>query len=190
MFPGLITHIKKYVDLSEADVQLLSKQVELLQVKKKEMLLQEGQVCRSQYFVEKGCLRLFYLNHKGVEQTTQFAIENWWLSDYMSYDLQAPAQFSIQAIERSEIVCLDLAAQDSLVRELPQLERYFRLILQRAYAATQVRFRIHYELSKEENYNQFVSSFPGFVQRIPQYMLASYLGLTPEYLSEIRKKHS
>jgi len=159
-----------------------------LELKKKEYLLTEGQVCKFNYFVEKGCIRMFYINDKIVEQTTQFALEEWWLSDYFSFAKQLPSQYSIQAVEKSLVVAIDYQLQDKLFDEIPQLERYFRIMMQRALAASQLRVKLIYQLSKEEMYKHFNTSFPHFFQRVPQYMIASYLGLTPEYLSELRKK--
>ncbi len=186
---ALAQHIRQFVPFSETDEKLLLSLINTLEVKKKEYLLKEGQACKVNYFVVKGCLRLFFINDKGVEQTTQFAIENWWMSDNMSYMDQKPSTFNIQAVERSQVIALDKQTQEKLFEQLPQLEKYFRIMFQRAYAASQFRIKYLYDLSKEENYRFFASSFPGFVQRIPQYLLASYLNLTPEYLSEIRKKH-
>ncbi|MES2650935.1 MAG: Crp/Fnr family transcriptional regulator [Bacteroidota bacterium] len=185
---NLITHIKKHVTLSEAETKFLSSNIKSIHVKKKEFLLQEGNICKANYFVEKGLLRMFFINEKGVEQITQFALENWWLSDYMSFIMQTEAKFYIQAIENSEVLVVEHHKQEELFKQLPQLEKYFRIMTQRAYAASQMRFKYFYDYSKEENYRLFVSLFPKFVQRIPQYMLASYLGITPEYLSELRKR--
>lgn len=184
----LANHLRKYVTLNEEDILLISNHTKILKPQKKEFLLKEGQIAKSNYFVNKGLLRMFFINNKGVEQVTQFALENWWLSDYMSFSMQQPASFYIQAVENSEIVAFDFEKQEELFEKLPQLEKYFRIMMQRAYAASQMRFKYFYDNTKEENYRQFVSLFPEFVQRIPQYMLASYLGLTPEYLSELRKK--
>jgi CRP/FNR family transcriptional regulator len=188
MYPGLISHIRKQVVIGEEEIAIILQYMKPLPVKKKGYLLKEGQVCRSNYFVEKGCLRLFFINEKGTEQITQFAIENWWLADYMSLQMQVPSQFYIQAIEDTEVFVIDHLLLDELLQKVPAMERYFRLIMQRAYAATQVRFKFLSTFSKEESYRHFTESFPGFAQRIPQYMMASYLGLTPEYLSGIRKK--
>lgn len=185
-----IKHIKKYVSLSVDDLQVLSQYTKVISVKKKQFLLEEGKISRFNYFLEKGLLRMFFIDDKGVEQITQFALENWWLSDYMSFSMKTPSHFYIQAIEHSEIVVVEQHKLEELVKQLPQLERYFRINMQRAYAASQMRFKYFYDYSKEENYRQFVSLFPAFVKRIPQYMLASYLGITPEYLSELRKKIS
>jgi len=112
------------------------------------------------------------------------------MSDHMSLLMQKPSKFSIQAIEASEIIAVNALSEDKLFKALPQLERYFRIMAQRAYAASQQRMIFLNSLSREQMYHQFSTAFPEFVQRIPQYMLASYLGFTPEYLSEIRKKKS
>jgi len=190
MNTGLAAHIKRYVDLTAGEATTLFGYTRPLEIKKKSFLLKEGQVCKTNYFVEKGCLRLFFTDEKGVEQTTQFAIENWWITDYASLCSQAPSHFHIQAVEHSSIIAIDEPTRDELFAKLPQLERYFRQVLEKSYGAFQWRIKYIYSFSKEEMYEHFSTSFPGFVQRVPQYMLASYLGLTPEYLSEIRKKKS
>jgi CRP-like cAMP-binding protein len=183
-----IAHIRRYVTLNEQDIEKIKLYAQPLELKKKEYLLHEGQVCRFNYFVEKGCIRMFYNNEKMVEQTTQFALEDWWLSDYFSFARQSPSEYFIQAVEKTLVVAIDYNLQDQLFAEVPQLERYFRIMMQRALAASQLRTKLIYQLSKEELYKHFNSSFPHFFQRVPQYMIASYLGLTPEYLSELRKR--
>lgn len=188
MYPNLIKHIRRYVELEEPEIQTVLKLFKPIHLKKKEYLLSEGQVCKGNYFVEKGCLRMFFINDKNAEQITQFALETWWIADYFSYIDQTPTGYYIQAIEKSEILSLDHQMQNNLFNELPQMERYFRMVSQKAVAASQVRIKFLYDLSKEERYQQFSASFPEFIQRVPQYMLASFLGLTPEYVSELRRK--
>lgn len=185
---NFIYHLKKHVAVSDEEIKILSTFIKIKPFKKKEFLLREGQICKSNYFVEQGLLRMFYINNKGIEQITHFALENWWIADYMSLIMQSEAKFYIQAVENSEIILIERHNQEQLFNQLPQLERYFRIMTQRAYAASQMRVKYFHDHSKEENYRLFVSLFPKFVQRIPQYMLASYLGITPEYLSELRKK--
>jgi len=187
-YPRFIAHIKKYVTLSERELAMLESYIQPLELKKKAFLLTEGQVCRYNYFVESGCLRMYYLNDKMQEQTTQFALETWWLSDYFSFAKQKPSEYCIQAVEKSVALAIDFQQQEKLFAEVPQMERYFRIMMQRALAASQLRVKLIYQLSKEEMYKHFSTSFPQFLQRVPQYMLASYLGLTPEYLSELRKR--
>jgi len=186
--PNLVTHISKFVSLDEHSIEILSKHFKSVVYKKKEFLLKEGQVCRSMHFVVNGCLRMYFINGKTNEQITQFAKENWWICDFFSFTDDKPSEYFIQAIEESEILSIDMPSFEALLKELPQMERYFRIIMQRAVAASQLRAKYMFELSKEEFYLLFCTSFPEFVQRVPQYMIASYLGLTPEYVSELRKK--
>jgi len=190
MHINLINHIRKYVPLEDDDINSINDHFKHKTLKNKDYLLQSGQICKSFYFVDKGCLRMFFYNSKGIEQTVQFAIEDWWITDYFSLFDQTKSEYNIQATENSGILCIDYNDYNNLLREAPVLESYFRIMAQRALASSQWRLRLIFELSKEEMYLQFSSSFPQFVQRVPQYMLASYLGLTPEYLSEIRKRIS
>jgi len=185
---SLIEHIKKFVDLDENEEQILKRYTKSHSFRKKENLVSNGQVCRSLYFVEKGCLRMFFINSKSTEQITQFAIDGWWLTDFFSFMDNEPSEYYIQTIEPSKVISIDILVFDKLLKELPQLERYFRIIFQKNLAASQLRTKYLSELSKEEFYYHFSSSFPEFVQRVPQYMIATYLGLTPEYVSELRKK--
>jgi len=181
-------HIEKFIPIEDQDYSKIRSCFKLIEPKKKHNLLKEGKICTSNYFVVSGCLRLFFINDKGVEQTVQFALETWWLADYTSFSTQKPSEFYIQAVENSTILAIDFLSQEKLLKEFPLMERYFRFIHQRAHAAYQFRIKYLYSSSREELYHQFNELFPEFVQRIPQYLLASYLGFTPEYLSEIRNK--
>ncbi|WP_446786633.1 Crp/Fnr family transcriptional regulator [Macellibacteroides fermentans] len=138
--------------------------------------------------MEKGCLRMYFINDKAVEQIVQFAIDGWWISDLKSFNNNTPSDYYIQTVENSRVTLINTDNLDQLLNELPKLERYFRIIMQKGFAAAQLKAKLMYEMSKENFYNHFCSSFPEFVQRVPQYMIASYLGLTPEYVSELRKK--
>ena len=188
MHANFINHIRKYVEIDGASISLLNQYITPLKLKRKEFLLKEGQVCRSLYFVEKGCLRMFFTNSKMNEQITQFALENWWISDFFSFIDNKPSDYFIQAVEKSEVLSIDSISFEAMLIKLPQMERYLRIIMQRAVAASQLRIKYMYELSKEEFYILFCESFPEFMQRVPQYMIVSYLGLTPEYVSELRKR--
>lgn len=185
----LIEHLKKFVSINESEEQVLHEFIKPKSARKREVLLTNGQISNSIYFVEKGCVRMFFLNDKFAEQITQFAIEGWWITDFYSFNDNTPSEYFIQTIEASELVSINRNTFDHLLETLPQLERYFRIILQRNLAASQLRTKYFYEMSKEEFYKHFSTSFPEFIQRVPQYMVASYLGFTPEYLSELRKKN-
>ncbi len=188
MYTPLLTHLRNYISLHEAEEKILLSYLNFQSIKKKEHLLTEGNICNANHFILKGCLRMYNNTDEGTEQIVQFAIDNWWITDYNSLDLQKPSIFNIQAIENSEIAFLKKDIQEELFKKLPQLERYFRIILQRAFAASIMRIQYIFNQSGEERYRHFNSAFPDFIQRVPQYMLASYLGFTPEFLSKIRGK--
>lgn len=181
-------HLEKFIEIDEKELSDILAFFQIKKVKKKENLLEEGQICKSHYFVLNGCLRKFFINGKGMEQTTEFAIENWWITDNFAYERGLSTEFYIQAVENSEILVIDREGQEKLLIEFPEMERYFRFIYQRAYAATQIRIKYLCDFSKEEFYDHLCKAHPEFVQRIPQYLIASFLGFTPEYLSEIRNK--
>ncbi|WP_418502031.1 Crp/Fnr family transcriptional regulator [Flagellimonas sp.] len=182
-------HIAKFAQIPDDEFEEIIKFFDTKEVDKKENLLEEGQICRHHYFVLNGLLRKFFINEKGVEQTTEFAIETWWITDNFAYERKITSEFYIQAIEKSLILYITQEDQEKLLEKFPVMERYFRYIYQRAFAAAQKRIKFLFSLSKEEFYIQAVTNHPEFVQRVPQYLIASYLGFTPEYLSEIRKRH-
>jgi CRP-like cAMP-binding protein len=182
----LIEHIKRFMEIDDAESEIILSYFEDKSFPKKTLLLEEGQICTTQYFILKGCLRLYIINDKGNEQTLQFGIENWWITDYMSLQTQNPTHFYIQTVENSEVMAVNKDALDDLLNKVPKMERYFRLILQKSYAASQMRIKYLYTQSAEERYHHFNSVQPEFVQRIPQYMLASYLDFSAEFMSKIR----
>src|SRR5690349_6370678 len=184
----LSNHIKRFTELTSSEKSLLSEYVQFTEVKNKGYVLKAGQICKANHFVVKGCFRMYSHTDKGTEQIIQFGIDNWWIADYTSLDSQQPSLFNVQALEPGVVGSPDRNVQDDLFKRIPQLERYFRHVLQRAYAATLMRVHFIFSESGEERYHHFNTSFPEFVQRIPQYMLASYLGFTPEFLSKIRAK--
>jgi len=184
----LFTHMRKFVALDDDEEAILAARLSQKKLKKKEFLLREGQVCAANYFVLKGCLRMYFIREDGVEQIIQFAIENWWITDFQSLDWQQPSRFSIQAIEAAEVAVLDRTSLPALCARLPQLDHYLRLIVQRALAAAQQKLFFIHTFTSEERYHHFNDSFPEFIQRIPQYMVASYLGFTPEFISKIKSR--
>ena len=186
MYKSLFSHIEKFISLEPSDIDKLESSLEISKIKKKEHLLKEGQVCNTMYFVTKGCFRQYIINNKGTEQTLQFAIESWWITDYLSFHNQTPSHFYIQALENSEIIAIEKSVLESLLIEIPKLERYFRIVSQKTFGAAQMRIKILFTMSAEERYRLFSNLNPEFVQRVPQYMLASYLDFSAEFMSKIR----
>ena len=187
---ALITHIRKFIAIDDSEADIITTYFKIENFKKKSLLLKEGQICNKQYFILKGCLRFYIINEKGNEQTLQFGIENWWISDYLSFQFQTPSLFYIQAIENIEVIAIDNTSMERLLIEIPKLERYFRLVLQKNVGASQMRIKYLFTMTAEERYHNINNQFPEFVQRVPQYMLASYLDFTAEFMSKIRANQS
>ena len=186
MYLNLLEHINKFVKLDGDERNTLLTYLDSHQVKKKEHLLKEGQICNAQYFIVSGCFRQYIINEKGNEQTIQFGIENWWMTDFLSFQNHAPSNFFIQAIENSEVITIEKNSMEDLLTRIPKLERYFRLVMQKSFGASQVRIKYLFTMSAEERFQHMNAMFPEFVQRVPQYMLASYLDFSPELMSKIR----
>ncbi len=188
MSQQLLNHIEKYVEVSANDTRGILDYFELVNLRKKEYLVKAGSRCLYNYFVLKGCLNMYFDNEKGMPQTVQFGIENWWLSDYLAFAGQRNTEFYIQAVVATKVLQISYTDQERLLMQFPYLEKYFRNIFQIAYGASLMRVKHLYALSKEEIYLHFTEQYPEFAQRVPQYLIASFLGLTPEYVSEIRRK--
>ena len=188
MYPELLNHILRYVQLTAVEEQLLCEKLEYIKVKKKEFLLEPGKLCQGSYFVVKGLVRQFFLDDKLNEKIIQFGLENWWIADQDSLLNHQPSGFYIQAIEYSELLLLTERNRILLFEQIPRLECYFRLMIQIAFVASQRRLCYIFTQNDEERYRHFSARFPGFMQRVPQYMLASYLGFTPQFLSRLRAK--
>jgi len=186
MHKALLEHIEKIVQLDPAEKDILNSCLNISTIKKKELVLKEGQVCNTLYFIIKGCMRQYIINPKGNEQTLQFGIENWWITDYLSYHSHIPSHFYIQAVEKSEVIALEKPILETILVQIPRLERYFRIVAQKSFGAAQMRIKFLFTMSAEERYHHFNDLYPEFVQRVPQYMLASYLDFSAEFMSKIR----
>lgn len=159
-------------------------------LRKKQYLLQEGDVCKVIAFIEKGALRSYLIDDKGVERIVQFALEEWTIADLYSFLTGEPATYNIEALENSELVLVSKQAHTELLNILPKYERYIRLQITDAYIALQKRITSVISLELEERYTYFSTLYPNIVQRVPQHMIASYMGLTPETLSRVRRRIS
>ncbi|PCI34798.1 MAG: cyclic nucleotide-binding protein [Flavobacteriaceae bacterium] len=181
-------YIRRYITISEEELSVFSQYLILKTIKKKEFLLKEGTTCKARYFILEGCFRHFYIDVKGNEQIIHFGIENWWITDYASLVYQVPSKMYIQALEHTTFLELNEEDLEKLYLKVPKLERFFRIIMEKTYIAAQQRIEYMFSLTGKEFYEKFVGSNPVFAQRVPQYMLASYLGLTPEFISKIKSR--
>ncbi|GAA4324589.1 Crp/Fnr family transcriptional regulator [Flaviaesturariibacter amylovorans] len=188
MYERILESIGRRIELTEDEQQYFTSLLQVRTVRKRQFLLQEGDVCRYEYFVNKGCLRAYVVDAKGVERVLQFAIEDWWIGDMQSFIDQKPARLAIDALEDSEVYCIDKAGWTALLERVPKFERFFRMLLERAFITLQERVTSALSATAEERYGQFQERYPQFEQRLPQHQIASYLGITPESLSRIRKQ--
>lgn len=181
-------HISRYVEFNDAEIDEIFSKLTQKIFKKKDYLLKEGQICKNNYFIISGLVRSFYIDNKGNEKITQFALENWWVTNMESYIKDVPSYLSIQAIEKTTVLIFGKEELDRLFKTIPKLERFFRMITENMLIAIQRRNDIYLQMKSKDRYDDLISNFPVFAQRVPQYMIASYLEITPEYLSELRRK--
>ncbi len=190
MYNKLRIHISSKVELSPEEFNIASTFFIPKKIRKKQFLLEAGDVCKYLSFVSKGCLRCYSINDKGEEHIIRFAIEEWWISDLKSYSNNLPAEFNIDAIEDSELLMIDKNSQDKLCKVIPQFDHYFRILLESSNSAALSRINDFISASAEERYLKFIRTHGNIVQRVPQNQIASYLGITPQSLSRIRKELS
>ncbi|MCB0278844.1 MAG: Crp/Fnr family transcriptional regulator [Calditrichaeota bacterium] len=186
MYDRLIRHVRNYIPASDKDIDVFTSLISKRQLRKRQFLLQAGDVCNVECFVDSGCLRSYYVDDKGEEHITMFAVEDWWIGDIQSFVNQVPANFHIEALENSTLFQLSRSNQEILFEKAPIFERYIRLLVQNAFMAFQNRLVATYSQRAEQRYAEFIKRYPTILQRVPQYMIASYLGITPEFLSKIR----
>ena len=175
-------YFTKWITLSTSEKQLIDKAFQPLQVSKGEKLLQTGDICQYEVFVKKGCLKSFCLDDKVQEVVLAFAIEQWWASDFESFNLRTPSNINIEALEDSELLCITLSQKEQLLAQIPQLERAYRIIVERHLQNYQQRVVSIFTLSAQERYEAFMKKYAKIAIRVPQYSIASYLGLVKPFV--------
>lgn len=186
MFSAFDKNITSYANLSTQELNLVHNLFQHKTYRKKTLLLSQGQVCNFEAYLVKGCVKRYYIDPNGNEVILQFAVEDWWVSDMVSFAEQIPSHLYIETIEETELLQIDHESKELLFKQVPQLERVFRLLVQRAYSVLENRFFTGIAASAEERYLNFIKKYPVLPQRVPQYQIASYLGITPEALSRIK----
>lgn len=181
-----LENIKRKISLSPENIALLTTAFQVVKIKRKQMIIQPGFVARYRIYVLKGAFHSYVIDDKGNQHTIQFAIDDWWLSDYNSYVHQTPATQFVEALENSIVLQIDHQAEQQLKDTNWELATLFRLMAEHSAAYLARRIVSNLTQSAEERYNDFVARYPKVVQRLPQYALASYLNMTREFLSKIR----
>ncbi|MEL7531201.1 MAG: Crp/Fnr family transcriptional regulator [Bacteroidota bacterium] len=187
LYQAIKANIGRLVSLTETEYALFFAQLRSVKLKKREMLLREGEVCREAFFINEGCLRYFF-NVEGEEKSGQFFFENAWYSDFYSFTTGRPTEENIQALEASQLLAISRESLLQLFEQIPKLERWGRLIAENAFIGLKNVNSAFLNLSPTERYQTLVKERPKVIQRVPQHYIASYLGIQPESLSRIRKR--
>ncbi|ROI05726.1 Crp/Fnr family transcriptional regulator [Chryseobacterium sp. G0240] len=188
MFDLLYKNISRYIDLPEEDFKQFAELFQAKKIKKKELILKEGEYCLFEGFVRKGCFKIYYLNENGFEQTLYFAVEGWWITDLDSLINHVPSTLNIEALEDSEVLMILKKDKEYLYETMPRIERLFRMMNQQSSVALQRRILSLTGKTADKRYLEFLEKYPGLEQRLTQQQIASYLGITHEFLSKIRRK--
>lgn len=184
----LRSNILKRVALTDDELDRCVEFFSPKKIRKHQYLLQEGEVARHFAFVTNGCLRAYTIGTRGEEHIVQFAIADWWISDMHSFLTGAPATYNIDALHDTDALLLEKTARDRLFGVVPKMERFFRLLQEGHFNAMHRRISDTLSASAEERYLRFVETYPALVEMVPLRQIASYLGITPQSLSRIRKE--
>jgi len=185
---SIIENINKHIVLSEHELLIFQSRLKKKKIDRKSCLLTQGQLCEYIYFVESGALRAFYLDESGKESTIMFAVKDWWVTDMYCFINQKPAMLTIEAIEDSLVYQLKKSDLDDLYVAVPQFEKLFRILMQNAYIREQLRVIENLSLPAEQRYDIFIKKYPKVALKVKQKQIASYLGITAEFLSMIKNK--
>lgn len=188
MSNNLINHFLKTIALTSEEEEIVLSKIKRKLIKNKEVILQEGSTCNYISYVNKGCMRIYSMDDYALESNVYFALEDWWTVDLKSFITSSEARFYIQALEDSELLQISKVAFDELLEEIPKLEKWFRILLQNALISSENRINTEIALDAEERYIKFLEKYPTLESRISQKHIASYLGVTPEFLSKLKSK--
>lgn len=184
----ILQNIARHIQLDPNEIELFISLLQHKTIKRKEFLLRQGDVCKSESFILKGCLRTYTLDSNGFEHIVQFGVEDWWMGDLYSFLTQTPTAYFIDALEDTEVVQINKENLNLLYEQVPKFERFFRLLFQNAYIAQQNRINQNLSYTAEQRYDDFKKRYPQLEQRISQKQIAAYLGITPVFLSMLRRK--
>jgi CRP-like cAMP-binding protein len=186
----ILQNISRHIQLDKTERDFFVSLLQTKKLKRKTFLLKQGDICRTENFIIKGCLRTYTIDENGFEHIVMFGIEDWWVGDLFSFITQNPTTYFIDALEDTEILQISKANLDRLFERVPKFERFFRLILQNAFIAQQNRINQNLSYTAEQRYLDFINKYPQMEQRLSQKQVSAYLGITPVFLSMLRRKLS
>lgn len=185
----IIAHTRKFIDLNVEEQEYFLSLLQEKKLARKEFFLHENEVSERTAFVLSGCLRAYSIDENGIEHILQFAPQNWWITDMFSVLSGKPGHLNIDAIEDTEVFILNKKDQEKLYEAVPKFERYFRILVENSTVASRQRVLDNLELSAKERYGKFCSTYPTLINSIPQKQIASYIGVTPEFLSKMKAEY-
>lgn len=182
----ILANVAKHISLTEDEKNIFTNLLQSQKFKKKQFFLKEGEVCRSSAFVLSGCLRAYTIDQNGFEHILQFAPPDWWIADMYSWITQQAGNLNIDALEETEVLLLGRKEQEQLFLEVPKFERFFRIITEKSLVANRQRILDNLSLTAPQRYELFCKHYPSLIYTLPQKQIASYIGVTPEFLSKMR----
>jgi len=185
----ILDHVSARITLTEDEKQRFCDALTVRHLLPRQYLLQQGDICRHESFLCKGFLRSFYVDDQGDEHTLHFALEDWWISDLKSFIRQEPATRNIVAMEPVTVLQIEKQTREALLKEIPALERFWRILNENACASQDERILSNITITGAERYARLLKKYPSIDQRMPLKYIASYLGITPVFLSQIRKNN-
>ncbi|WP_034886217.1 Crp/Fnr family transcriptional regulator [Gillisia sp. JM1] len=185
---NILNHLTKVISLTESEQQEFTSILEDIRISKKNFLIEPGDLVNSEYYVVSGCLKAYYLDETGDKHIIQFAVEDWWISDFEAFFNKVPAKLYVETIEDSVLLAINREALEILYTRIPKFERFFRIKTTNAFVSLRTRILSTLQKSGKERYLEFCETYPKIEQRVPNYHIANYLGLKPESLSRIRKE--
>jgi CRP-like cAMP-binding protein len=188
MFDAIIEKLRVHITLSDDEATLFSSYLEVRKLRKNQLLVEPPYPAIAEHFIIKGCLRHYFLDTNGTEHTTAFAIEGWWMTDLQSFFTAAPSKYHVEALEEGEVLSLRKQDREELFQKIPALNIYFRILYQNAIISQNERILNALSITADERYLRFVKKYPMLENRVPQYLIASYLGITPEFLSKVKAR--
>ncbi len=190
MFEVFEKYLRTWNDLSDEDLNAIRKVSIEKSIRKSQSILHDGEVWKMNCFIAKGCFRLYRFGKDGVDHTMRFGVENWWMTDQESYNNNTPSLYNIEALATSHIIMWKKEEWEELLSQLPNLKNFQEKLSARAYETSQQRIYSLISNSAEEKYVEFQKTYPNVFNKVPLYMIASYLGMSRETLSRVRKDHS
>ena len=189
MFEAFSTYLRDNAGLTKEEIQLV-RNAPLIEKKlrKRQYLLQEGEICVHHCFIAKGCLRMYRVAEDGTEHILKFGVENWWMADYESYNSGKPSKNNIDALEDSELIIMKMVDFEALCKSIPNLQAFKERVAAKSFDVAQNRVLSNISETAEERYENFIKTYPQFYSRVPLHMIASYLGVSRETLSRVRQK--